>query len=424
MYQANIQAAAIDGFHTMAFSERVQRLCATGEKRVSVTRPASLEEALAALAVARSHLGGLVPDDVAAAAIAHNPDVFHLVGEQGERSDRPAFLAYLPLNRRGAWALVNQQFSGMRPDLTMVCGADERPHAIYIWLIFAPGTLTPTLRALAPLLGRLAPEGCPLFTRGVTGHTSRLFPAMGFVEARAAYPNAAADLLALSPRSGFPVFETEAVARAAGTITVRVARTMEDMLKCFTIRSATYMAEQDCPFDEEFDGNDFCATHFLGEIDGEPAGCIRVRYFADFVKLERLAVRHEFRNSRLSFRLVREAIDYCRRKGYLKAYGHSRSDLVRFWGIFGFRAIAGRPHFTFSEVEYVELEASLAATQDRLIIGADPYMLIRPEGDWDRPGPLDRSSSRPASIGPRRHNRGPSIERKAQDLTSSSAASV
>lgn len=251
---------------------------------------------------------------------------------------------------------------------------------------------------------------------------SRLFPALGFIEARHVYPNAAADLLALSPRSGFPLFENELVARPAGAITVRVARTMEDILKCFTVRSATYMAEQDCPFDEEFDGNDFCATHFLGEIDGEPAGCIRVRYFADFVKLERLAVRHEFRNSRLSFRLVREAISYCRRKGYRRAYGHSRSDLVRFWGIFGFRAIADRPRFTFSEVEYVELEASLAATEDRLAIGADPYILIRPEGDWDRPGPLDRSSSRPASIGSRRRNRGPSVERMAQNLTSSSTA--
>ena len=422
MYRANIQTAAIDGFHTMAFSERVQRLCAAGDRTIHVTRAASLDEALAALAFARRQLRGLVPNDVAAAAIAHNREIFHIVGEQDERSDRPAFLAYLPLNRQGASALVNRQFSGMEPDLTMVCRADERPHAIYIWLMFAPGTLTPTLRALAPLLGRLAPEGCPLFTRGVTGHMSRLFPALGFIEARHVYPNAAADLLALSPRSGFPLFENELVARPAGAITVRVARTMEDILKCFTVRSATYMAEQDCPFDEEFDGNDFCATHFLGEIDGEPAGCIRVRYFADFVKLERLAVRHEFRNSRLSFRLVREAISYCRRKGYRRAYGHSRSDLVRFWGIFGFRAIADRPRFTFSEVEYVELEASLAATEDRLAIGADPYILIRPEGDWDRPGPLDRSSSRPASIGSRRRNRGPSVERMAQNLTSSSTA--
>jgi predicted GNAT family N-acyltransferase len=154
------------------------------------------------------------------------------------------------------------------------------------------------------------------------------------------------------------------------------------------------MAEQECPFDEEFDGNDFCATHFLGEIDGEPAGCIRVRYFAGFVKLERLAVRQEYRTSRLSFRLVREAIAYCRRKGYARAYGHSRSDLTRFWGLFGFQPIAGRESFTFSDVEYVELEAVLTEPDDPIAIGKDPYVLIRPEGEWDRPGPLDRSRTR------------------------------
>src|SRR5262249_61363684 len=54
---------------------------------------------------------------------------------------------------------------------------------------------TTLFRSLAPLLGRLAPEGCLLFTRGVTGHMSRLFPALGFIEARHVYPNAAAYLL-------------------------------------------------------------------------------------------------------------------------------------------------------------------------------------------------------------------------------------
>ncbi|KAK0350051.1 hypothetical protein LTR94_030593, partial [Friedmanniomyces endolithicus] len=183
---------------------------------------------------------------------------------------------------------------------------------------------------------------------------------MGFAPARSHYEAAGADLLVLPPRSGCPAFEVTPADRASGQIAVRVARTMEDMMKCFSVRAATYMSEQECPSDEEFDGNDFCATHFIGEIDGEPAGCLRVRYFADFVKLERLAVRKEFRTSRLSFRLVREALTYCRRKGYGRAYGHSRSDLTRFWGLFGFKAVPGRPSFVFSDVEYVELEAALA----------------------------------------------------------------
>ena len=415
---------AMDGFQKMAFSHRVQKLLAISAKSTPTSRPASLDEALAALMIARRHLEALVPDHVAAAALAHNPDIFHLVEEPGKHSDRPAFLAYLPLNWKGTQALVSDRFKGVDPDLAWVCRPDEKVHSIYIWLMFAPGKLTPALRALAPLLGRLAPDGCPLFTRGATGHTSRLIPAMGFVTARNTYPNAATDLFALAPLTGLPVVEREVARREAGAITVRVARTMEDLLKCFTIRSATYMGEQDCPFDEEFDGNDFCATHFLGEIDGEPAGCIRVRYFADFVKLERLAVRNEFRNSRLSFRLVRQAIDHCRRKGYLRAYGHSRCDLVRFWGLFGFKALADRPMFTFSEVRYVELEASLTPADDRLDIGADPYMLIRPEGEWDRPGPLDRSSLRPASNGTRGQNRRRSATRITQNPASSSLGSV
>lgn len=67
--------------------------------------------------------------------------------------------------------------------------------------------------------------------------------------------------------------------------------------------------------------------------------------------------------------------------------------------MFGFRPVADRPTFAFSDVEYVELEASLGASDDRLAIGSDPYTLIRPEGDWDRPGPLDRSAQRPVSQG-------------------------
>jgi predicted GNAT family N-acyltransferase len=177
-----------------------------------------------------------------------------------------------------------------------------------------------------------------------------------------------------------------------------VARTIEDLMKAFSIRSATYISEQECPFAEEFDGNDFCATHLIGEIDGEPAGCMRIRWFADFVKFERLAVRQEFRTSRLAFRLVREGISLSSRKGYKRAYGHSRRDLTRFWGLFGFEPIPDRHTFVFSDAEYVEMVANLKSAAAPIDIGTDPYVLIRPEGDWDRPGPLDRSTGRGMSF--------------------------
>jgi predicted GNAT family N-acyltransferase len=78
-------------------------------------------------------------------------------------------------------------------------------------------------------------------------------------------------------------------------IGIKVADCIEDMMKVFSIRAAVYIAEQECPYQEEFDGNDFSGSHLLGFVGDEPVGCLRIRYFADFAKLERLAVRKEYR---------------------------------------------------------------------------------------------------------------------------------
>ena len=53
-------------------------------------------------------------------------------------------------------------------------------------------------------------------------------------------------------------------------VIIRVARNLEDMQRIAVVRALVYMAEQDCPYDEEFDGNDLAgATHLLGEAGGE-----------------------------------------------------------------------------------------------------------------------------------------------------------
>ena len=106
--------------------------------------------------------------------------------------------------------------------------------------------------------------------------------------------------------------------RKAGSreITIRLARDPNDLMLVTAIRSATYLAEQDCPIEEEFDGNDLVAAHFIGFIGNEPAGCLRVRFFGEFAKIERLAVRHQFRRSRISFKLVQASFEYIKRKGF------------------------------------------------------------------------------------------------------------
>ena len=70
------------------------------------------------------------------------------------------------------------------------------------------------------------------------------------------------------------------------SISIRIARDPNDLMLVTAIRAAVYLAEQDCPIEEEFDGNDLVAAHFLGFIGNEPAGCLRVRFFGEFAKVE------------------------------------------------------------------------------------------------------------------------------------------
>ena len=177
---------------------------------------------------------------------------------------------------------------------------------------------------------------------------------------------------------------------------VRVARSMDDLLMVYSIRSAVYIAEQDCPFAEEFDGNDHCATHFLAFSDDEPAGCLRVRFFADFAKLERLAVRKPYRRSTLAFELVRSGIEHARRKGFRRVYGHARHGLEPFWARFGAKPIPGRGEFVFSDYSYTEMLAEYEPLSDEITLSEDPMKLLRPEGDWDRQGILEFSKTRAA----------------------------
>jgi predicted GNAT family N-acyltransferase len=178
---------------------------------------------------------------------------------------------------------------------------------------------------------------------------------------------------------------------------IKVARSLSDIMHVTAIRSSVFIGEQVCPFDEEFDGNDFCATHLIGYRGQEPIACVRIRWFANFAKLERLAVRHEFRNTRMSFSIVRAAIELIRRKGYTRIYGQAQDRLLKWWCFFGFRPVPKRVDLVFSDFSYTEIVMDLDPHPEAITTDTDPYVIIRPEGKWDNPGVLDKSASRPVT---------------------------
>jgi predicted GNAT family N-acyltransferase len=173
-------------------------------------------------------------------------------------------------------------------------------------------------------------------------------------------------------------------------ITVRVVRTLDELQKVSVLRALTYMAEQDCPYEEEFDGNDLCALHLLAYEGREPVGSLRLRFFADFVKIERVCIDPRRRGGAILAFLMANAFEIASRKGYRRMIAHMQARLEQMWShVMDCRVIDREAGFRVSGYDYLTLEIPLPEHPEAIKSDADPFLLIRPEGDWDTPGVLD-----------------------------------
>jgi hypothetical protein len=105
-------------------------------------------------------------------------------------------------------------------------------------------------------------------------------------------------------------------------------------------------------------------------------------------------VRKEFRTSRTAFDLVRASVALCKEKGFRRIYGHAREDYLSFWRHFGFKLKENGAPFGFSDHVFVEMVDDIEPSPTALSLKDDPYRLIRPEGAWHAPGPLEASALR------------------------------
>lgn len=182
-------------------------------------------------------------------------------------------------------------------------------------------------------------------------------------------------------------------------LTIKIVETEEERLKAMLVRAIVYMHEQQCPFDEEFDLNDHTATQIVGLGDnGEPVLTARIRYFNGFAKMERLAIRSEFRGRGYAHQLLTFMLNVCRQKGFSRFYLHAQERLQPFYEGYGFQAVGG--DFSFSDHGYVEMVMNEAShfPQPSLQIGSQPMALNRPENNFFASGPLERR----AGMGERR----------------------
>jgi predicted GNAT family N-acyltransferase len=361
---------------------------------------------------ARTDLPGLAAEQAVLQVMRHNPDSVWGIARRGEPCGKVApegFVGFLMLNGQGVRRLISGTFDASDPDLSLLSGQNEKPAGIYLWAMWARNNLAAGIPLAFEKMFTPLYKDADLYARAVTQDGKRLLETMGFQPGstfeKLTNPGLHSLLRSDVHRADAPIYDRYNGHSPDKAIAVTVARSIEDMMRVISIRSAVFIAEQECPYLEEFDGNDFSSTHLLGYVGNEPAACLRIRYFADFAKIERLAVRKEFRKLRVSLQLVEAAIELCHAKGYQRLYGHAQKRLVKFWSQFGFEVIDEAREFIFSDFDYVEMHMITARRPNAITIGIDPYLIIRPEGRWHRPGILEQSRSRSVTR--------PSVERGA-----------
>jgi len=237
--------------------------------------------------------------------VHYNPDCMWAVARKSRfNAAAPAgegFIAILPLNELGMQLLAMNVLDTARPDTRFLAKPGERPAGIYMWCVFAPGPLAGAMALFMERMASFPYDGINLYSRPNTDVGRRFNESLGAVEGVQLGKIFAPQLWVFSRTPRRPIYDSYHPDAQPGEVSVTLARTFEDLSRVITVRGAVYIGQQQCPYEEEFDGNDLCATHLIGYVGHEPAGCLRVRFFADFAKVERVAVREEFRKSRTAF---------------------------------------------------------------------------------------------------------------------------
>jgi GNAT superfamily N-acetyltransferase len=346
-------------------------------------------------------VGGAAGREAVLRIFKHNPET--VISFRHVSSGETGFVALLPLNRGGHIALADRRLSTTDPSVDYVCRAGRKPHSIYVWGIGVSHKTSGGIAHVMEALSQPHLAHATLYCKAANSKAERLFLSLGFTRGAMMNGTWRSDLMEYSRENGHdasdeevpsnarPLYDSFDPANAAeDEIGIKVVHNSEELTKVLMIRGAAYLGEQGIPWSEDVDGNDFCGAHLIGYVGREPASCVRVRFFAGFVKLERLAVLPHFRSTNIATRTVRAAIEFARAKGYTRFYGQTEQNIFPIWKRFGFvlRPEKGLQYMT--EKEYVEGDMVTEPHKNPINPCSGGYVILRPEGQWHRESEFDQ----------------------------------
>ena len=85
---------------------------------------------------------------------------------------------------------------------------------------------------------------------------------------------------------------------------IRFIQNSKDMLSCLELRRTVFIEEQNVPENEEVDGDDPDCDHILLTVSDIPVGAARLKYYNDFVKVQRVCVLKNYRGQGIGSNII------------------------------------------------------------------------------------------------------------------------
>ena len=85
---------------------------------------------------------------------------------------------------------------------------------------------------------------------------------------------------------------------------IRFTQNNKDMLSCLDLRRTVFIEEQNVPENEEVDGDDPDCDHILLTVSDIPVGTARLKYYNDFIKVQRVCVLKNYRGQGIGSKII------------------------------------------------------------------------------------------------------------------------
>ena len=167
-------------------------------------------------------------------------------------------------------------------------------------------------------------------------------------------------------------------------VSIDVIRNLSDFTKALDLRRTVFVKGQGILEHEEFDGNDFTATHFLAKVNGKPAATCRMRYFGDFVRLERACVAPEFQHSSLFDKVWDFVKKFAEEKGFKEGYCLCEKELLPIWQKKGFEPIKNALPVQVGKRKLYPILYHFNPPSDAVRLNSDSKYMIAIEGKWPK----------------------------------------